>query len=180
MKRREFVVSSAAGSFALFGTHLPFAGMSSKLFPPPAATRKILIAGGNYVEPFVRYMASLTGKKRPRLCYLPTASADRTDGITRLVQDLCAARRRAVRAGQLHREHDAERRAGTKCCCRWTASSRRAATRSISRRSGRRRASTSCCGRRGTAASSSAARAPARCAGSRRARRIRGRKSCRP
>lgn len=82
MKRREFVVSSAVGSFALLGTHFPFTGMSTST-PGSArmATRKILIAGGNYVEPFVRYMGVLTGKKRPKLCYLPTASADRTDGI---------------------------------------------------------------------------------------------------
>jgi peptidase E len=46
-----------------------------------AATRKILIAGGNYGEAFIRYMATLTGKTRPRLCYLPTASADSPGGI---------------------------------------------------------------------------------------------------
>ena len=47
----------------------------------PKATRKILIAGGGYGTPFIRYMATLTGKKRPRLCYLPTASADSPSGI---------------------------------------------------------------------------------------------------
>ena len=45
------------------------------------ATRKILIAGGNYGTPFIRYMAALTGKKRPKLLYLPTASADSQSGI---------------------------------------------------------------------------------------------------
>ncbi|MEO7966181.1 MAG: peptidase E [Gemmatimonadaceae bacterium] len=40
------------------------------------ATRKILIAGGEYGTTFIRYMAELTGKKRPRICFLPTASAD--------------------------------------------------------------------------------------------------------
>ena len=48
---------------------------------PAATTRKILIAGGNFGTAFIRYMASLTGKKRPRLCYLPTASADSPSGI---------------------------------------------------------------------------------------------------
>jgi peptidase E len=43
--------------------------------------RKILIAGGGFGTGFIRYMAELTGKPRPRLCYLPTASADATDGI---------------------------------------------------------------------------------------------------
>lgn len=47
----------------------------------PVATRKILIAGGGYGTPFIRYMAELTGKARPRICYLPTASADAADGM---------------------------------------------------------------------------------------------------
>jgi len=43
-------------------------------------TRKILIAGGGFVSvPFIRYMAQLTGKSRPRVCYLPTAVGDRPD-----------------------------------------------------------------------------------------------------
>jgi len=46
-----------------------------------AGTRKILIAGGNFNTTFLRYMAELTGKKRPKLLYLPTASADRAEGI---------------------------------------------------------------------------------------------------
>jgi len=42
---------------------------------------KILIAGGGFRTAFIGYMAALTGKERPRLCYLPTASADRPSGI---------------------------------------------------------------------------------------------------
>jgi len=49
--------------------------------PRTSSGRKILIAGGNFNEPFIRYMGQLTGKPRPRVCYLPTASADRADGI---------------------------------------------------------------------------------------------------
>ena len=46
------------------------------------ATRKILIAGGGFVSAaFIRYMARLTGKPRPRICYLPTAVGDRPDAI---------------------------------------------------------------------------------------------------
>jgi len=45
-------------------------------------TRKILIAGGGFVSaPFIRYMAQLTGKPRPRVCYLPTAVGDHPDAI---------------------------------------------------------------------------------------------------
>ena len=46
-------------------------------------TPKILIAGGGFDTAFVRYMATLTGKRRPRLCYLPTASADNADATVR-------------------------------------------------------------------------------------------------
>lgn len=45
------------------------------------ATRKILIAGGGFGTAFIRYMAELTGKTRPKLLYLPTASADSAAGI---------------------------------------------------------------------------------------------------
>lgn len=94
MKRRDFVVRSALGSVALGTGRLPFPGGSVE--PPaaipaaiptatpaatPAAMRKILIAGGGFNEAFIRYMAELTGKPRPRLCYLPTASADSPAGI---------------------------------------------------------------------------------------------------
>lgn len=44
-------------------------------------TKKILIAGGNFNTTYIRYMASLTGKPRPRICYLPTAAADSTVAI---------------------------------------------------------------------------------------------------
>ena len=45
-------------------------------------TRKILIAGGGFISAaFIRYMARLTGKPRPRLCYLPTAVGDRPDAV---------------------------------------------------------------------------------------------------
>jgi peptidase E len=82
MQRREFLATSALGSVgvgaARFGLGEPAA--EAKHAQPraamSAATRKILIAGGIYDTPFIRYMATLTGKKRPRICYLPTASAD--------------------------------------------------------------------------------------------------------
>jgi dipeptidase E len=54
-----------------------------------AVTRKILIAGGNFGTAFIRYMATLTGKPRPKICYLPTASADAPEGIIRFFRN-CA------------------------------------------------------------------------------------------
>jgi peptidase E len=76
MNRRDFVWRSAVGSFALAIGRVPFSfGQIT-----PAATRKILIAGGNFNTPFIRYMATLTGKPRPKLLYFPTASADSATG----------------------------------------------------------------------------------------------------
>jgi peptidase E len=107
MKRREFLASSAAGSLGLASTALagsalglafpaseasasqPSTAASPRGGSPPTGTRKILIAGGGFNTPFIRYMATLTGKERPRLCYLPTASADRADGTVRWFED-CA------------------------------------------------------------------------------------------
>jgi dipeptidase E len=82
MQRREFIASSALGSLGFAAGRFPAApAAASHAATTRAATRKILIAGGNYDTAFIRYMAQLTGKPRPRLCYLPTASADNPDGI---------------------------------------------------------------------------------------------------
>lgn len=89
MNRKEFLRSTALGSLAL-GAGV--GGASSETVPGLARdrqggsqsqSRKILIAGGGFGPAFVRYMASLTGKRRPRLCYLPTASADSESGTIR-------------------------------------------------------------------------------------------------
>ena len=87
MKRREFLLSSAVGAAALGAGRLRAAPRpagaadSSGEVAAQGATRKILIAGGGFGTAFIRYMALLTGKKRPKLLYLPTASADSPSGI---------------------------------------------------------------------------------------------------
>ncbi len=82
MERREFLAASAAGAVTLGTEGIPMPRLDDR--PERVrATRKILIAGGGYGAPFLRYMAQLTGKPRPRLCYLPTASADSESGILR-------------------------------------------------------------------------------------------------
>ena len=78
MKRRDFLVSSAVGAGALV-SNVVSAGEAREHGQAP--TRKILIAGGGFNTAFIRYMASLTGKPRPKLLYLPTASADSAAGI---------------------------------------------------------------------------------------------------
>jgi peptidase E len=71
MNRRDFIVLTATGTL----------GLAAARLRAQAAARKILIAGGRYGTAFIRYMAQLTGKPRPKLCYLPTASADSEAGI---------------------------------------------------------------------------------------------------
>jgi dipeptidase E len=81
MKRRDFLSSSGAAALGL--------GVSPAALPQDGpydrepTPRQILIAGGGFGTAFIRYMAELTGKTRPRLCYLPTASADGESGIIR-------------------------------------------------------------------------------------------------
>jgi dipeptidase E len=87
MKRRAFVASSSLGALGLASSTLaPVASLfaepgATTAHPAPTANSKILIAGGDYNHVFIGYMATLTGKPRPRLCYLPTASADNQQGI---------------------------------------------------------------------------------------------------
>src|SRR4051812_6109705 len=81
MKRREFIVSSVAGSVGSTLAHGSLASASEDAMQPRhATTRKVLIAGGNYNTAFIGYMAKLTGKPRPKLLYLPTANADSPTG----------------------------------------------------------------------------------------------------
>ena len=76
MKRRDFLTTSAAGAAGVW-LHASGAHAARR----QAARRRILIAGGGFNTPFIRYMAQLTGKRRPKLLYLPTASADSPSGI---------------------------------------------------------------------------------------------------
>ncbi len=88
MHRRDFLASTAIGTVGFGAAQLPFAAMSpedmahaSPAVTARASNRKILIAGGGFNHAFIRYMAALSGKKRARICYLPTASADSQNAI---------------------------------------------------------------------------------------------------
>jgi peptidase E len=86
MHRRAFV-SSALASVALGPIGRAFADQRSAIADAQSggttgvATRKILIAGGGFGTAFIRYMAELTGKPKPRLCFFPTANGDNPAGI---------------------------------------------------------------------------------------------------
>ena len=89
MQRREFLVSSLTAAAAVVA-RIPLAAHAGDGSSAQAgAARKILIAGGGFNTAFIRYMAELTGKPRPKLCYLPTASADSPQGIITWYQN-CA------------------------------------------------------------------------------------------
>jgi len=82
MQRRTFIAAAAAGTVGTLLRGDAFAmARREGLSEQASATRKILIAGGGYGTAFIRYMAELTGKPRPKLLYLPTASADSPNGV---------------------------------------------------------------------------------------------------
>ncbi len=87
MKRRDFLASSAATGIGLGMSPRALVAEGQLIAQP--TPRQILIAGGGFGTAFIRYMATLTGKERPRLCYLPTASADSESGIIRWYEN-CA------------------------------------------------------------------------------------------
>jgi dipeptidase E len=43
--------------------------------------RTIFAYGGQFTKPFMRYIIALTKKDNPKICFLPTASADNANGI---------------------------------------------------------------------------------------------------
>lgn len=55
----------------------------------PARPPRIVVAGGSFRTAFIRLVAELTGRDRPRLCYLPTAVGDDPQVILRWYTD-CA------------------------------------------------------------------------------------------
>jgi peptidase E len=83
MHRRDFLISSMMAVAAAAAAQARPDASAGDREPPQSASgaRKILISGGNFGTEYIRYMAQLTGKARPRLCYLPTASADSPSGI---------------------------------------------------------------------------------------------------
>lgn len=72
-------------SGAIAGTMLQHnvAAAITKNVIPVNTKRRIVAYGAGHNPPFVKYVASLTGKELPRICYLPTASADSPAGIIR-------------------------------------------------------------------------------------------------
>ncbi len=74
MKRREFITKSSLSALSLSLSDISVA--ESKANKPADNRKKILISGGGMSKAFLSYLAGLTGKVKPRLCFLPTAAAD--------------------------------------------------------------------------------------------------------
>jgi peptidase E len=72
----------AGGSIA--GMMLPDSLSAAKI--PVQTKRKIVAYGAGYNPPFLKFIAGLTGKDVPRICFLPTASADGEQGIIRFYE----------------------------------------------------------------------------------------------
>lgn len=85
MNRRDFLVSTMLGSLGVAAHGLELVASPGSASWPlrqgARSTRKILIAGGGFGTTFIKYMAELTGKPRPKLCYLPTATGDSPSSI---------------------------------------------------------------------------------------------------
>ncbi|HEY8782469.1 MAG TPA: peptidase E [Mucilaginibacter sp.] len=61
--------------FIILSFSICFTGMA-QVNPKPEPTRTIFAYGGGFTKPFMRYVIALTKKENPRVCFLPTASAD--------------------------------------------------------------------------------------------------------
>jgi dipeptidase E len=76
MKRRSFIELAGA---TVAGATLPSFTTEQNLMADPK--RKIVAYGAGSNPPFINYVSKLTGKDQPRLCFLPTASADSQTSI---------------------------------------------------------------------------------------------------
>jgi peptidase E len=86
MHRRDFLLTSVIGAAALAAETK---AATTPATPAAPASGRILIAGGRFDTKWIGYMATLTGKARPKILYLPTAEGDNPGGIIRWFE-LCA------------------------------------------------------------------------------------------
>lgn len=64
------------GFIILIWTFSVLVAHAQKKNTEPDQGKRIFIFGGEMNKPFIRYLAELTGKPRPRICFMPTASAE--------------------------------------------------------------------------------------------------------
>jgi len=83
MNRRKFVQLSASTAISV---NLPLMQPSSE---SEEVRKKIFITGGSMDSKFIMYIALLTGKENPKICFMPTATGDSLVTIVRWY-DSCA------------------------------------------------------------------------------------------
>lgn len=71
MNRRNFIKATSTAVPAL---SLPLFKEQSTNQKSPV--RKLFVYGGEFDRGFIKHVASLTGKKNPKICFLPTATGD--------------------------------------------------------------------------------------------------------
>ena len=76
MKRRQFIETSAILGAGSMASSLPLKDVIQG-----NQVRKIFITGGGTTDSLMKYFGALTGKETPKVCLLPTASADRDSRI---------------------------------------------------------------------------------------------------
>ena len=74
MKRRDFLSTTALGTLGLSVSDMAIA--SSTKNTTADNRKKILISGGGLNRKLLNFARELTGKQKPRFCFLPTASAE--------------------------------------------------------------------------------------------------------
>lgn len=70
MKRRTFIQSATTSAVSLT---LPVSALGDT---PVAGARKIFAWGGGTDKPILNHLIKLTGKPRPKVCFVPTATGD--------------------------------------------------------------------------------------------------------
>ncbi len=84
MIRRKFITQSAIALAGLSYSNTILAAALST----PKPLRKILVTGGAYGPPWIKYLIGLTGKEKPKICVLPTASGDNQGYINYMLDNL--------------------------------------------------------------------------------------------
>lgn len=84
MNRRNFIKTTTTAVPAL---SLPL--LTEPPTDPTVVVRKLFVYGGEFDRGFIKYVATATGKKNPKICFLPTATGDAPGYVVRWFEN-CA------------------------------------------------------------------------------------------
>ncbi|HNP23933.1 MAG TPA: peptidase E [Panacibacter sp.] len=84
MNRRNFIKATTSAVPVL---SLPIVNDLPK--NPALLVRKLFVYGGEFDRAFIKYVAALTGKENPKICFLPTATGDAAGYVMRWFEN-CA------------------------------------------------------------------------------------------